>query len=98
MLPIRKKTVTLDGANFIISPLTHRAATDLAAKEKDSDVRFEAIVFSLNRAAVNGDLLVSVEQLRDELDPLTTRTLFKEILTFSGLEVAKTVGEAPAPA
>ena len=61
-------------------------------------MRFEAIVFSLNRAAVNGDLLVSVEQLRDELDPFTTQTLFAEILKFSGLKAAETVGEAPAPA
>ena len=96
MLPIRKKTVTLDGADFVISPLTHRAASDLAAKEKDADVRLEAIVFSLNRAS---DLAVTVEQLREELDPFTTQTLFVEILKFSGLKtVDPTVGEAPAPA
>ena len=96
-LPIRTKTVTLDGANYLISPLTHQAATeyaDLEAKDK-KDVRFSVIAFSLNRAGVEN---VTEEQLRAESDALTTRFLFEEILKFSGLKtVEKTPGEAAAP-
>ena len=96
MLPIRRKTVPLDGADFIISPLTHRAATEFATKEGVADVRLEVIAFSLNRSRPDGSPELSVTDLREELDPFTTQTLFDEILKFSGLKVVA-AGEAQAP-
>lgn len=97
--PVRKKTVSLDGAEFVISPLTHRAATDFSTDEKDEsakkDVRFKTIAFSLNRAS--GSEEVTVESLRADSDPKTTDFLFTEILILSGLKVTA-AGEDKAPA
>lgn len=97
-LPIRKKTVTIDGAEYLISPLTHAAAAQYAEKEKEQkDVRFEVIAFSLNRAA--GTQEFTEENLRTESDPLLTKKLFAEILELSGMKtVEKKPGETQAPA
>ena len=98
---IRRKTISLDGAELTISCLTQKALEDFQAEEKkiEGDVekffkfRRSVIAYALNRAA--GTEEHTEEKLKDLLDVGTIRTLFREILRFSGLSVAEPKAGAP---
>jgi hypothetical protein len=104
---IRRKTISIDSAEFTISCLTQKALEEFEAEEKkiEGDVakyftfRRSVIAYALNRAAVAvADAEKHTEaSLKDVLDPGTIRSLFREVLKFSGVPVAEP-SEAPAAA
>jgi len=79
---IRRKTVTIDGAEFIISPLTLKRTRELAKEDTET---ISVIAYSLNRAAGSDDTEYTKENLEDLLDAHSRTVLFNEILAFSGL-------------
>ena len=91
---IRRKTIPLDGAEFVISCLTQKALEDFQDEEKkiDGDLakgrefRRKVIAYALNRAAQAEEH--AAEKLKDVLDIGTISTLFLEILKFSGITLA----------
>lgn len=87
---VRRKTVTLDGADFVISNLTFKQATELADAEKElpdkdvtayRDFRLKVVAESLSRAGQS----VTAEALQEILDFASLDLLFREILIFCGL-------------
>ena len=90
---VRRKTINLDGAEFIISNLSFKQTRKFAAEEnqlKENDVqgfrdlRLRIVAENLNRASVEQ---TSPEILDDTLDPKSLNDLYREILAFSGLRV-----------
>ena len=76
---IRKKVVTLDGAEFTIAELSLKQVKALAQAGTSS---VQVILQSMNRAGGS----FTEEQLEEILGPYSRNNLFDEILAFSGLK------------
>jgi hypothetical protein len=95
---IRRKTVNLDGAEFVISCLTQRALEDFKAEEAKLENQADAILtfrrkviaYAMNRALpeLAEDAKYTEEKLKDILDLGSITPLFHEVLAFSGIQLA----------
>lgn len=104
---IRRKTINLDGAEFVISCLTQRALEEFKTEEAKVTAEADAILtfrrkviaYAMNRAMpeLADDAKYTEEKLKDILDLGSITPLFHEVLAFSGIQVAaKAAPEAGA--
>lgn len=94
---VRKKKVTLDGAEFTIAPLTldqvdeYVAPLEDIANQKSVGFKkgFQVVAYGLNNALPEGEAQWTEERIKSELDLVIFEHLQNEIIEFSGFKLDK---------
>jgi hypothetical protein len=106
----RRKSIDIDGAVFMIAPLTVEQVEDYLGRTVEDRATlmgkllpvgmYDLVAAGLNNAApaINGDGPVwNKDRIRKELDLISVERLFEEILIFSKMKLVK-VEESPGEA
>ena len=94
---VRRKTVTIDGAEITIAALTIDQVREAFTGDKTA-TRGEIVALSLNNARTNGQPEWNTVRAMAEMDSILFQKVYDEIVDFCGLKPEEPApGEAPAP-